>query len=651
MPEGAAPAPAFIPVVPAKRTLVQRAACDGRRLGLAIQHADGVTEAMRELGAAWSPHRRMWVCELSGARRLLEGLQAQSRLWPAFTLDDMRPMALAAWQQPTPDYFTSLLDVQILPLAGGGLAVSSEFDSLVVKAIKSLGGRFHRHAKAWEVKAHSAAVLKALEHIAGITEEFVFQHDGQGVLENLVAPPKSELPISVPGCAPPPGAGTSAAQEGNAAGSGFLSAFGTPMEDIRIDEEALSAATLACGLRDYQVVGVRHLLGHSSALLADDMGLGKTRQAVVAGRLAAGSAKVLVTCPASLTINWAREIAAVYPVAKIACVGQRSAAQVAAADWIIANYERLGGLVRSPELDIGVLIVDEAHYLKEHEAGRTRNAFLLSQRVPRRFLLTGTPVLNREIELHTLLRLSGHSIGMMPLADFRKQFAGDRARRDELAGRLGEWMLRRGKDVLKDLGTKTQQLRYVQASDGLAGYRAIMANDRLQAMPKITKLRQHLEALKFDFLIESVQCLPQDAKVLIFCEYVETVESLRQVLASEGIGSVTLVGSDSPKKRMAAVDAFQDDPKVRVFIGTTQAAGVGITLTAANYVFFASLPWTPALKRQAEDRAYRSGQKRNVIVIVPVVAETIDEQIFALLDSKREIEVALVESNRTPVGA
>ena len=646
-----ADAPPFEPVAPAKRAFVQRAACDGRRLGLAVQYAEGVAEAMRELGAAWAPHRRMWVCELAGARRLLEGLQAQSRRWPAFSLDDMRPMALAAWQQPTSDYFTSLLDVQILPLARGSLAVSSEFDSLVVRAIKSLGGRFHRHAKAWEVKAHRDDVLKALEQIAGVSEEFVFQHDCQGVLEDLVAPPKSELPISVPGCSPPPGAGTGPVEDGESVGVGFLSAFGTPMEALKVDEDALSAAAQACGLRDYQVAGVRHLLGHSSALLADDMGLGKTRQAVVAGRMAAGAAKVLVTCPASLTINWAREIAAVYPATTIAIIGQQNATQIAAADWIIANYERLGGLVRSPELDIGVLIVDEAHYLKEHEAGRTRNAFLLSQRVPRRFLLTGTPVLNREIDLHTLLRLSGHAIGMMPLADFRKQFVGDRGRRDELAGRLSEWMLRRGKDVLKNLGTKTQQLRYVQASDGLAGYRALMANDRLQAMPKITKLRQHLEALKFDFLIESVQCLPQDAKVLIFCEYVETVESLRQVLASEGVGSVTLVGSDAPKKRMAAIDAFQGDPTVRVFIGTTQAAGVGITLTAANYVFFASLPWTPALKRQAEDRAYRSGQKRNVIVIVPVVAETIDEQIVALLDSKREIEVALVESNRTPVGA
>ena len=102
---------------------------------------------------------------------------------------------------------------------------------------------------------------------------------------------------------------------------------------------------------------------------------------------------------------------------------------------------------------------------------------------------------------------------------------------------------------------------------------------------------------------------------------------------------------------MRAVDAFQQQPQVQVFIGTTMAAGVGLTLTAANYVFFASLPWTPALKRQAEDRAYRSGQRRDVLVIVPLVAGTIDEQICQLLDGKREIELSLVEANRRAVRA
>ena len=96
-------------------------------------------------------------------------------------------------------------------------------------------------------------------------------------------------------------------------------------------------------------------------------------------------------------------------------------------------------------------------------------------------------------------------------------------------------------------------------------------------------------------------------------------------------------------KRQAAVDRFQQDPACRVFIGSTSAR-VGITLTAANYVTFASLPWTPGIQRQAEDRAYRNGQRRDVTVLLPIIAGTIDEQILALLESKTELEQDVVES-------
>lgn len=227
-----APIPPFAPVVPARQRFVQRAACDGLRLGLVVPYADGVAEAMRELGASWAPFRRMWVCELAGARRLLQGLKARAGRWPAHTLADARQTALAAWQQPSPDYFTALLDVQLLPLARGGFAVSSAFDPLVGKALRGLGGRFHRHARAWEVKAPREAILAALRAVAGVAQEFVFQHDGQGVLEDLVAPPPSELPISVAG-APPVATGGAMPNGTEAMGVGFLSAFGTALQADR----------------------------------------------------------------------------------------------------------------------------------------------------------------------------------------------------------------------------------------------------------------------------------------------------------------------------------------------------------------------------------------------------------------------------------
>jgi SNF2 family DNA or RNA helicase len=130
-----------------------------------------------------------------------------------------------------------------------------------------------------------------------------------------------------------------------------------------------------------------------------------------------------------------------------------------------------------------------------------------------------------------------------------------------------------------------------------------------------------------------------------------TVEALKQALDAMGMRSVSLVGADSAKRRQAAVDGFQTDAGIKVFIGTTMAAGVGITLTAANIVAFASMPWTPALMRQAEDRAYRLGQKRDVLVLVPVIPGTIDEGVLALQENKRATEEEVIEAAKTALPA
>jgi SNF2 family DNA or RNA helicase len=209
---------------------------------------------------------------------------------------------------------------------------------------------------------------------------------------------------------------------------------------------------------------------------------------------------------------------------------------------------------------------------------------------------------------------------------------------------LKGWMLRRSKDVLTDLGEKSRQVVYLSPPEGLGAYQEIWDDMSLGAMPKIVKLRQALEAVKIGFLVELAEGLSAGDKLIIFCEYIPTVTALKEALAAAGLRCVTLVGQDGLKIRQRAIDAFQQDPAVTVFIGTTSAAGVGITLTAANYVAFASLPWTPALMRQAEDRAYRMGQMRNVIVKVPLVPKTIDERVWDLLGSKRETEVEVVEA-------
>lgn len=624
--------------------LLIKAVSDGRRLGLQLLTVPGVSRPLANYDAWWSGARRMWLLQTA------DSSYADDVIKHAFAghfvdMEQLDVQLRAAVAAPDPDYFSQLLDVQIFPLVKGDLArgswaVSFTYDPLCVKAMRSLGGYFHKHASAWQVRADPELIMERLASIAGVSSEFVFVHEQPVVIEELTTSGNEGSPISVPAASPPLGGGGGPGEE---EGTGFLSTEHGHVDDMPYDRVAL-ASLVACGvLRDYQAEGVAHMLRQSGSCMGDDMGLGKSRQTVVASRMAAGSGRVLIVCPASLRLNWEREIKMVFPDARVGLVGEDRISTLAGCDWVIGNYERMGGLVRETELEFAVMAVDEAHYLKEYKSGRTRNVFLLAARIERCFVVTGTPLLNREIEMHTLLRITGHRLGSLTLAEFRKDYAGTAEKRAALATAIQGWMIRRSKDVLKDLGDKARQ--FVPLSpEGLDVYKEIYGDMTLQAMPKIVRLRKCLEGLKIPYLVETVQAMGEDDKLIIFCEYMSTVEALRQSLASLGVGCVSLVGSDSAKRRQAAVDAFQQDANIKVFIGTTMAAGVGITLTAANIVAFASMPWTPALMRQAEDRAYRLGQIRDVLVLVPIIQGTIDEGVLQLQENKHTTEVEVVEA-------
>lgn len=624
--------------------LLIKAVSDGRRLGLQLLAVPGVSRPLANYDAWWSGARRMWLLQTT------DSSYADDVIKHAFAghfvdMEQLDVQLRAAVAAPDPDYFSQLLDVQIFPLVKGDLArgswaVSFTYDPLCVKAMRSLGGYFHKHASAWQVRADPELIMERLASIAGVSSEFVFVHEQPVVIEELTTSGNEGSPISVPAASPPLGGGGGPGEE---EGTGFLSTEHGHVDDMPYDRVAL-ASLVACGvLRDYQAEGVAHMLRQSGACMGDDMGLGKSRQTVVASRMAAGSGRVLIVCPASLRLNWEREIKMVYADARVGMIGEDRISTLAGCDWVIGNYERMGGLVRESELEFAVMAVDEAHYLKEYKSGRTRNVFLLAARIERCFVVTGTPLLNREIEMHTLLRITGHRLGSLTLAEFRKSYAGSPEKRAALAAAIQGWMIRRSKDVLKDLGDKARQ--FVPLSpDGLDVYKEIYGDMTLQAMPKIVRLRKCLEGLKVPYLVETVQAMGEDDKLIIFCEYMSTVEALKQALASLGVGCVSLVGSDSLKRRQAAVDVFQRDASIKVFIGTTMAAGVGITLTAANIVAFASMPWTPALMRQAEDRAYRLGQIRDVLVLVPIIQGTIDEGVLQLQENKHTTEIEVVEA-------
>ncbi len=642
------PAPALLAAEPVQLLLPEllvKAVADGKRIGLQLLHVPGLKKPLAAAGGWWCAPRRMTMLRQASPQAIHAALQAGFH-GQHVTLSETPRILASALRDPQPDYFTQLLDVQIFPLRGaelirGRYAVSFTYDAPCVAAMRSLGGLFHGHAAAWQVQADPTQVLARLREVAGIDPQFVFVHEQPVLLEALSSSSGGHVPITVPAMAPPKGMAGQYAPE---TGDGFFSAELNRTTRLAYDSQALAALVSAGTLRDYQAVGVRHLLSQSGACLGDDMGLGKSRQVVVSTRMIAGTARVLIVCPATLRLNWQREIQMIFPRAIVGIVGEDRHETLRGCDWVVANYERLGGLVRDQSLDFAAMAVDEAHYLKEYDSGRTRNMFLLAARIPRRYAVTGTPLLSREVEMHTLLRMTGHQLGNLPLKEFSKEYAGSSEKRARLAAALKGWMLRRSKDVLTDLGEKSRQVVHLSPAEGLGAYQEIWDDMSLGAMPKIVKLRQALEAIKIGYLVEMAEGLSAGDKLIIFCEYIPTVTALQEALEAVGVRCVTLVGQDGLKTRQRAIDAFQQDDGVTVFIGTTSAAGVGITLTAANYVAFASLPWTPALMRQAEDRAYRMGQKRNVIVKVPLVPKTIDERVWELLGSKRETEVEVVEA-------
>jgi SWI/SNF-related matrix-associated actin-dependent regulator 1 of chromatin subfamily A len=238
-----------------------------------------------------------------------------------------------------------------------------------------------------------------------------------------------------------------------------------------LDAAFRTAVSLADGLFPHQIEGVAFLLGRRRAILADDMGLGKTRQAIVSLRHAAPGGPYLVVCPASVKRNWVREIEMAAPGASTLIVEGR-ADVVVDAEWVVVNYDILG--THADALGCvpwAGLVLDEAHYLKNHTSARSKLARQLAERAvaaapnePAVYLLTGTPLTNRPRDLFVLLQLVRHPLGRSFLSFAKRYCAAEKGKYgwktdgasnlEELTVQLHGVMLRRSKDQVLALPPK-----------------------------------------------------------------------------------------------------------------------------------------------------------------------------------------------------
>jgi SWI/SNF-related matrix-associated actin-dependent regulator of chromatin subfamily A-like protein 1 len=407
----------------------------------------------------------------------------------------------------------------------------------------------------------------------------------------------------------------------------------------------------------YQTEGIRFAADRPSALVADEMGLGKTVQAVGWLNAMPMAERALVVCPASLKINWRRELDRwlISPFL----------------DVEIINYDILHKLNLEQEWD--AVIFDEAHYLKNPSAMRSRYARLI--RAPRRLLLTGTPLLNRPREAWHLLHLlapvewpaaSWHRFAMRycgaRMINIGKKRVWDfdgASNLDELRGILAPFMIRRLKaEVLADLPAKRRQIielpvtgigpamraRLAEATARVERIEDTYRDDARALEANLDAAWNDLARIRHEAGLEKVAIampLLRDAveasrKIVVFAHHRDVIAAITNGLAD--YGAVVITGDTATKARQELVDLFQmPNSGCRVLVGQIQAAGVGLTLTASSHVSFVEITWSPGDMTQAEDRCHRIGQKNAVLVQHLVLEGSLDARMARSLVRKQEI--------------
>ena len=414
----------------------------------------------------------------------------------------------------------------------------------------------------------------------------------------------------------------------------------------------------------HQKEAIEKLVGSKRFILADDMGLGKTTSTIIAA-LETGAKKILIVCPASLKINWQREIENYSDRTVFIAEGKKFSTE---SDFVIVNYDILKNFHDPKEKDSSLLnqsnfdlvVLDEAHMISNAQAQRTRIINHFVKQIKRVWLLTGTPMTSRPMNYYNLLNIIESPVAQNWMAYAIRycqgyQFtAGKRkvwnvsgaSNLEELRDRTAKQILRRLKENVLDLPDKiiTPVYLRLQSKD----YESLMGEyydwydknpDESSSLTvqfsKLMKVRKVIANEKVKQTIEFAEnILEQGKKLIIFTNFTDTLQSIYQHFGKK---AVYLDGSCSNAQRQQAVDLFQNDEKIQVFVGNLKAAGVGLTLTAAEVVIMNDLSFVPAEHAQAEDRAYRYGQKSNVLVYYPLFDNSIEGAIYDILNNKKRI--------------
>ncbi len=411
-----------------------------------------------------------------------------------------------------------------------------------------------------------------------------------------------------------------------------------PAELVKeINAVALDLSLLKATLRSYQEFGTKYIVHQKRVLLGDEMGLGKTMQAIaaMAANAALGKTRFMVVCPAGVLINWCREIT---KHSRLQCVKIHGNDEEAIEKWLknggvaVTTYESISRFELPEDTKIDMLTADEAHYVKNPEAIRTKALVNILKKTDNVLFMTGTPLENRVEEMIFLLECLQKEIAvkatdMMHLSDapqFRRILAPVYLRRTR-------------EDVLKELPDLIENEEWVDLTKEEAiEYRAAVNEENFMAMRQVSWLGDMKDSSKANALLELCEQAREDGrKLIIFSFFRNTIAKVCALLGEQALEPIT--GDIPPEKRQEIVDKLKDAPAGTAIVSQVQAGGTGLNIQSASVVIFCEPQIKPSIENQALSRAYRMGQTRSVLVYRLLCEDTVDERMLEILANKQNL--------------
>lgn len=426
-------------------------------------------------------------------------------------------------------------------------------------------------------------------------------------------------------------------QVGQGIGIPQNSDMGLPAQLVReIEAHSLDLQYLKATLRSYQTFGTKYIVHQKRTLLGDEMGLGKTVQAIasMAALKAEGVTHFMVVCPASVLINWCREIEkhSTLSVTKVhggdeeALLHWRKNGDVA-----VTTYESISRFNMPEKFRIGMIVADEAHYVKNPETQRTKALSALLKQTENVLFMSGTPLENRVDEMCFLCSMLQPQVAQelerVKYISTAEQF------RQELSP---VYLRRTREDVLTELPDLIEKEQWCVMSDKeSSAYRESVRSGNFMAIRQVSwQMADINESCKAQRLLELCdKARDENRKVIVFSFFRETLTKVEKLLSDRCMEVIT--GAVSPQRRQEIVDEFTSAPAGTVLISQVQAGGTGLNIQSASVIIFCEPQIKPSIENQAISRAYRMGQVRDVMVHRLLCDETIDERMLEILRNKQ----------------